>query len=67
MTTAGIRLATGNDKNPVSTNTTFGDYFNKSGFLLDQAYLKFTPVKEPHDLGAVAYTNPWFYSDLGMG
>lgn len=38
-----LRLATGSDSNPVSTNETFGDYFNKDEILLDQAYLRLLP------------------------
>lgn len=36
----GLRLATGSSGDPVSTNTTLGDYFNKDAILLDRAYLK---------------------------
>ena len=42
--TAGVRVGTGNTTNPVSDNDTFGDYFNKNYVLLDQAYLRFTPL-----------------------
>lgn len=39
---AGIRLAVGND-NPVSTNVTLGDFFGSKGFMLDRAYIAYTP------------------------
>ncbi|MBN1105208.1 MAG: putative porin [Deltaproteobacteria bacterium] len=38
----GVGIATGNEKDPVSTNDTFGDYYNKDGIMLDLAYLKWT-------------------------
>jgi hypothetical protein len=69
----GMRVATGNEKDPVSTNDTFGDYYNKDGIVLDQAYLKYT--YKPSD--ALVFTwipqatltggripNPFFYTDL---
>jgi hypothetical protein len=69
----GMRLATGNEKDPVSTNDTFGDYYNKDGFVLDQAYLKYT-YRTPDALvfswiPEVTLTggrvpNPFFYTDL---
>lgn len=68
----GARIATGNEKNPVSTNDTLGDYFNKDGIVLDQAYLKWTysPTLEiagriPElSLTAGRMPNPWFFTDL---
>ena len=35
----GFRLASGNDDDPVSTNTTMGDYFDKDDIWIDRAYL----------------------------
>ncbi|RJR22823.1 MAG: hypothetical protein C4581_00510 [Nitrospiraceae bacterium] len=66
---AALRLATGNSSNPVSTNTLLGDYMNKDGIVLEQAYLKFNQ-KSPGYLPTLftAYggrmPNPWFSSDL---
>jgi hypothetical protein len=65
----GLRLSTGNDDNPISTNDTFGDYQNKDGILLDRAYLSWT--WEPMDtvwggiVPQIFFTggriqNPWF-------
>ena len=42
---ASMRLATGNASNPVSANQSFGDDFNKLNFLLDRAYMRYTPSK----------------------
>lgn len=60
---AGISLATGNTTNPVSTNATLGDTLNKKNFLLDQAYLKWTPIPEFTMWGG-RFENPWFGTDL---
>jgi hypothetical protein len=68
----GARLALGNEKNPVSTNDTLGDYFNKDGWVLDRGYLKWTykpelPIygKIPQaSLTAGRMANPWFSSNL---
>jgi hypothetical protein len=66
------RVATGNEKDPVSTNDTLGDYYNKDGIYLDQAYLKWSYkplMKMGGKLPQVTLTggripNPWFYTDL---
>jgi hypothetical protein len=64
--TATIRLASGSDNQPVSTNQTLGNYFNKDGVWLDQAFIKYTP-----DLGfahaaitAGRMPNPFVKTDL---
>jgi hypothetical protein len=59
----GIGLATGSSTNPVSTNSTLGDSFNKKSFLIDLAYLKWQPLKELTLWGG-RFANPWFGSDL---
>ncbi|HEY4079016.1 MAG TPA: putative porin [Rhizomicrobium sp.] len=63
---ATIRLASGSDNQPVSTNQTMGNYFNKDGVWLDQAFIKYTP-----DLGfahasftAGRMPNPFVKTDL---
>ena len=69
----GVRLTTGNQKNPVSTNDTFGDYFNKDGIVFDRAYLRYTyKPDEPlwgNNIPQFMATggripNPWFYTNL---
>jgi hypothetical protein len=60
---AGLRLATGNTSNPVSTNSTLGDSLNKKNFLLDLAYLKWKPIPEFTVWGG-RFENPWFGTDL---
>ena len=42
---AGVRLATGDDNSPISTNQLLGGGFAKKNIWLDQAYIKVTPVK----------------------
>jgi hypothetical protein len=42
--TAGIRLATGNTTNPVTTMQSFGTDFNKYFFLVDRAFVVYQPV-----------------------
>ncbi|MFH0725686.1 MAG: putative porin [Pseudomonadota bacterium] len=68
----GIRLSSGNDADPVSTNDTFGDYQNKDGILIDRAYLKWTydaseaiwGHKPRISLTGGRIPNPWFGAGL---
>jgi hypothetical protein len=66
---AALRLATGNSSNPVSTNTLLGDYMNKDGIVMEQAYLKLN--QKTLEYNPTLFTiyggrmpNPWFSSDL---
>ena len=43
---AGIRLATGNIRNPVSTNQTLGNYDGRYEFTIDRAFLKYNMVDD---------------------
>lgn len=48
--TAGIRIATGSDSAPISTNQTLGGSggnFSKYAIWLDRAFVKFEPFKNP--------------------
>ncbi len=60
---AGIGLATGNTTDPVSTNQTLGDSLNKKNFLLDLAYLKWSPTPAVTLWGG-RFPSPWFSTDL---
>ena len=62
-TEVGVRLASGSEKDPVSTNETLGDYQNKDGFVLDQAYLKYSPIPEFSVWGG-RMPNPFYTTDL---
>lgn len=43
---AGIRLSTGNIKNPTSTNQTLGNYGDRYDFRVDRAFLKYDLVDD---------------------
>ncbi|MEW6664907.1 MAG: putative porin [Thermodesulfobacteriota bacterium] len=68
----GAGIATGNEKDPISTNDTFGDYYNKDGVVLDKAYLKWTYTPALPIWGQIpqlSFTggrmpNPFFSTDL---
>lgn len=75
--TAGMRLATGSDNSPVSTNQTVGSSggnFSKYAIWLDRAYLKYKPEASPFDyygllsnmtLSVGRFNNPfWGATDL---
>jgi hypothetical protein len=62
---ADLRLATGNDTSPISTNQTLGgnEGFGKYQIWLDRASLRLTPVKGVNiDLGRFA--NPFWTSEV---
>jgi hypothetical protein len=69
---AGMRLTTGNETDPVSTNDTLGDTFNRDSTVFDRAYLNWS--FKPTDtvwgrmpkLSIVGgrFANPWFSTDL---
>jgi hypothetical protein len=60
---ANLRLATGNLTDPVSTNQTLGEYWNKKSFVLEQGYLRWTPSNE-WIVAAGRIPNPFFATDL---
>lgn len=60
---AGIRLSTGNTNDPVSTNQTLGNSFNKYSVVLDRAFLKYDPYRWLSVSGG-RMPNPWFSTDL---
>jgi hypothetical protein len=69
---AGARITTGNEDDPVSTNETLGDYYNRDTVVLDRAYLqwKYTPTLPIWDkypeikLVAGRFANPFYSTDL---
>lgn len=63
---AGLRLATGNLQDPVSTNQTLGQYGNKYDFVLDRAFVKAHSDETLPWLTVSAgrIPNPWFGTDL---
>ncbi len=68
---ANIRIASGNDNGPVSTNQTLGaapttgqgSNFSKYNIWLDLAYLRFTPLNGL-TIDAGRLPNPYFHTDL---
>ncbi len=60
---AGVRLATGNTTNPVSTNQTLGTSLANDSFNLDRAFIRFQPYSWVTAwLGR--FPDPWFSTDL---
>jgi hypothetical protein len=59
----GVGLASGTTGNPVSTNVTLGDSFNKKSLAIDKAYLKLSPDSAFTFWGG-RFPNPWFYTDM---
>jgi putative porin len=60
---ATIGLATGTTNNPVSTNVTLGDFFNKKTINLDLGYMKWTPLESLTLFGG-RFPSPWFATDM---
>jgi hypothetical protein len=60
---AAVRLATGNEEDPVSTNDTLGDYMNKDSVVFDQAYVQWQPDEQITGWGG-RIPSPWFSTDL---
>lgn len=61
---AGVRLATGNPSNPVSTNETLGDYGQSFELQMDRAYLKFKTFANDFQLVGGRFENPFMRTDL---
>ncbi|HEX4504764.1 MAG TPA: putative porin [Alphaproteobacteria bacterium] len=60
---AGLRLATGNTPNPVSTNQTLGNSLSNDSFNLDRAFIRYQPTPWVTAwLGRMP--DPWFATDL---
>jgi hypothetical protein len=63
MVSAGLRITTGNTTNPVSTNQTLGQNFNKYSVVFDRAFIKVDPVSW-FSASAGRIANPYFSTDL---
>ncbi len=61
---AGVRLATGNQRDPVSTNQTLGNTGNKYEFTVDRAYLQYEAIDDEKfkwlTLAGGRIKNPWY-------
>lgn len=65
--TMGVRLASGNTTDPVSTNQTLGQYGGRYNVVIDQAYLRFDT--KPADVSRLTVLagrtpNPFYSTDL---
>jgi hypothetical protein len=60
---AGITISTGNTTNPVSINSTLGNYLNNTSIVLNRAWIRYKPMPEL-SIWAGRFQNPWFYTDL---
>lgn len=61
--TAGIRIGTGSDNNPVSTTQNLGGGFAKKDIWLDQGYLTWKPLDELTLTGG-RFANPFMSTDM---
>lgn len=61
--TAGIRVGTGSDNNPVSTTQTLGGGFGKKDIWLDQGYLTWKTT-DYMTLTAGRFANPFYATDM---
>lgn len=61
--TAGIRIGTGSDNNPVSTTQSLGGGFAKKDIWLDQGYLNWKPTDELTLTGG-RFANPFMSTDM---
>ena len=59
----GLRLATGNATDRVSTNQTLGQNFNKYDLFIDRAFLRLDPA-EWVTVQAGRIPNPWFSTEM---
>ncbi len=60
---AGVRLASGSSKSPVSTTDNFGGGFSKKDFWLDQVWLNYKPTQWA-SLTAGRAANPFVSTDI---
>ncbi len=58
----GMRIATGNPKDPVSTNQTLDGYGGRYSIALDRAYLNFHSLNKRYKLYLGRMPNPWLSS-----
>jgi len=61
--TVGVRLGSGEDNGPVSTNELIDDYFAKGGLWIDQAYVELKPFEQLTLIGG-RMARPFYSTDL---
>lgn len=64
---AGVRLATSNDRNPISNNQTLGQYGEQYEIAIDRAFMRYDLLdeqgRERLNLWGGRFANPWLSSD----
>jgi hypothetical protein len=60
---AVLRLVVGNETDPVSTNETLGDYFNRDDIVADRAFIRFGLTDDIALLGG-RMANPFYTTDM---
>ena len=60
----GMRLTTGNEGNPVSSNQTLGGFSSKWDANFDLGYLKYTSLEEQVELIGGRFQTPFLHTDL---
>ncbi|RYG37705.1 MAG: hypothetical protein EON93_03225 [Burkholderiales bacterium] len=63
MVTVGLRLASGDDASPVSTNSTLGEAFYKDAIWIDRAFVDVEPIKGVN-ITAGRMPNPFYSTDM---
>ncbi|WP_374090771.1 putative porin [Methylomicrobium lacus] len=67
---AGVRLATGNQRDPVSTNQTLGNTGSRYDFAVDRAFLQYDAIDDDKfnwlTLTGGRIANPWFTGGGGF-
>lgn len=62
---AGLRISTGDDTDPISTNQTMTDFFERKSFRIDQAYIVYTPNwAKPFSLTGGKFGYTWKRTEL---
>jgi hypothetical protein len=59
----GLRLASGDEPGAVSTNSTFGNYFDRNTLWVDRAFIDIEPIQGAH-LIAGRMPNPFYSTNL---
>ncbi|RXZ66313.1 putative porin [Pelagerythrobacter rhizovicinus] len=59
----GLRLASGDEPGAVSTNSTFGNYFDRNTLWVDRAFIDIEPLQGAH-LVAGRMSNPFYSTSL---
>ena len=60
----GVRIASGNTGNPVSTNQTFGNSYRPGQLVLDQAFLRYQSADKAMTLWGGRMPNPFLTTEL---